>query len=93
MSVIAKRFWVSGKVQGVFFRASARQVASPLHIQGYAKNLHDGRVEVLAVGEVSAVGRLESWLAQGPPSARVISVVSESVKLDEVVALKGFEAL
>lgn len=91
MTMVAKRFWVSGKVQGVFFRASTKQFASPLGIRGYAKNLLDGRVEVLAVGKQEAVNDLESWLAHGPPTSRVISVVSANVNCDEVVELRSFE--
>lgn len=64
-------FLVSGKVQGVFFRASTRREALELQLCGYAKNLADGRVEVLAYGEEAALGRLEEWLAHGPPAARV----------------------
>ena len=50
----AARFVVSGKVQGVFFRASAREQALKLGLRGYAKNLSDGRVEVLAAGDAAA---------------------------------------
>jgi acylphosphatase len=69
------RFHVSGRVQGVFFRASTRQQASRLGLRGYARNLADGRVEVVACGSAEAVGELERWLWQGPPAARVDDVV------------------
>lgn len=65
------KFLVSGKVQGVFFRASTRREALELRISGYAKNLADGRVEVFAYGEDVALGKLEKWLRQGPSMARV----------------------
>ena len=68
------RFVVSGKVQGVFFRASTRAQAQRLGLRGYAKNLSDGRVEVLAVGAVDALEQLARWLQQGPPQARVDAV-------------------
>jgi len=68
------RFLVSGKVQGVFFRASAREQAERLQLRGHARNLCDGRVEVLASGSTEAVDALARWLAQGPPQARVESV-------------------
>jgi acylphosphatase len=58
-------------VQGVFFRASAKREADRLGIQGYAKNLPDGRVEVLASGESQALDRFQAWLAKGPPMGRV----------------------
>lgn len=75
-ATVAKRFIVSGKVQGVFFRASTRQQALQLNIRGYARNLADGNVEVLAIGTAEAVTVLEKWLWQGPPSARVSAVQS-----------------
>lgn len=67
----AARFLVSGKVQGVFFRASTREHALDLGLSGRATNLPDGRVEVIADGEAAAVDALERWLRQGPPMAHV----------------------
>jgi len=68
---------VSGKVQGVFFRASAREQAISLGITGYVRNLGDGRVEVMACGERSAIDQLRSWLVRGPAAARVTGVACE----------------
>ena len=65
---------MSGRVQGVFYRASTRQRAQELGCRGYARNLPDGRVEVLAVGEPAAVHALIEWLRQGPPAAHVTDV-------------------
>lgn len=73
------RFIVTGKVQGVFFRASTRDEALRLGITGHARNLADGRVEVIASGDAGALAELESWLQHGPPSARVESVVQEAL--------------
>ncbi|GAA4998172.1 acylphosphatase [Pseudoluteimonas lycopersici] len=70
----AARFLVGGKVQGVFFRASTREQALKLGLSGYAKNLPDGRVEVLAEGDAAALDALERWLHVGPPMARVGAV-------------------
>jgi acylphosphatase len=70
----AARFLIGGKVQGVFFRASTREQALKLGLRGYAKNLPDGRVEVLAQGEAPALDALQRWLHAGPPMARVDSV-------------------
>ena len=67
----AARFIVSGKVQGVFFRASAREEALRLGLRGWAKNLPDGRVEVIAAGDGAAMEDLAAWLREGPPMARV----------------------
>ena len=73
-AIIARRCYVSGRVQGVFFRASTRERAQQLGCRGYARNLADGRVEVLAVGEPAAVHALIEWLWQGPPAAQVTDV-------------------
>ena len=68
------RFVVSGRVQGVFFRASTRQEALRLGLTGHARNLPDGNVEVVACGDDAALAQLERWLALGPPLAQVIRV-------------------
>lgn len=73
----AARFLVEGKVQGVFFRASTREQALRLGLRGWARNLPDGRVEVVAAGEERAIDALAQWLEDGPPSARVDAVLRE----------------
>jgi acylphosphatase len=75
-----RRCLVSGRVQGVWFRASTVQRARGLGVTGYARNLADGRVEVLACGEPSAVDALCTWLWEGPPAARVADVRVEIVE-------------
>lgn len=67
-------FLVSGRVQGVFYRASTRAQAQPLGLTGHARNLPDGRVEVHAYGSPEALDALERWLWQGPPAAEVEGV-------------------
>lgn len=62
---------VSGRVQGVFFRANTQEVAQRLGLSGYVRNLPDGRVEVVAEGEEGALQRLVDWCHRGPPLARV----------------------
>lgn len=84
----AARFLVSGKVQGVFFRAGTRDEALKLGIQGEAINLPDGRVEVRAKGEAASLDALESWLRHGPPRARVDGVQREP--MDEAGIAPGF---
>jgi acylphosphatase len=86
----AARFHVGGKVQGVWFRASAREQAVRLGLRGYAKNLDDGRVEVLAIGEDAALAAMEKWLWEGPRLARVSEVVRE--ELADAPLVFGFEA-
>ena len=65
---------VTGRVQGVWFRDSTRQVAVGLGISGYAKNMSDGSVEVLACGGPDKLTELESFLNVGPRMASVLQV-------------------
>ena len=85
----AARFLVSGRVQGVAFRAHTRAQALALDLRGHARNLADGRVEVLAVGDAGAIERLAAWLRHGPPSARVDAVHRESVGSEGVEPQAG----
>lgn len=73
-----RRYRVSGKVQGVYYRASAREYASRLGLDGWVMNLADGRVEAVAAGAVEALAAFEQWLAEGPPRAKVSAVTSEA---------------
>ena len=77
-----RRFNISGRVQGVFFRVSTRDVAVSLAIAGQAINKIDGSVEVLACGESSAIAKLERWLHDGPPLAKVSNVESVAVECE-----------
>ncbi|MFB9867878.1 acylphosphatase [Vreelandella sulfidaeris] len=65
---------VTGKVQGVFYRRATQEQALQQGITGHAKNLPDGRVEVLLCGHPDAVKRLSEWLWQGPDGAQVTHV-------------------
>ena len=76
---VARRCLVSGRVQGVFYRASTRQRALELGVSGHARNLPDGRVEVLACGTPQAVQALCEWLWQGSPASQVTSVEVDRV--------------
>jgi acylphosphatase len=80
--VICRRCIVSGRVQGVFFRASTQAEAVARGIRGHARNLPDGRVEVLACGEETAVAALCDWLRTGPPQAHVTDVRCADVEVD-----------
>ncbi|MGH8123512.1 MAG: acylphosphatase [Rudaea sp.] len=86
------RFIVSGSVQGVFFRASARAEAQRLGLCGHAKNLADGSVEVLVCGDAATLDALEEWLQDGPPLARVTGVGRSDVDND-AAAMTGFRVL
>jgi acylphosphatase len=72
-------------VQGVFFRASTQQQARRLGVTGYAKNLANGGVEVLAVGGAAEVDALVQWLWHGPPSAQVAHVAVEELRALDLV--------
>jgi acylphosphatase len=71
-SPVGRRYLISGRVQGVGFRAATRREARKLGLSGYARNLPDGRVEVLACGDAQALAALRAWLlGPGPGAARV----------------------
>ena len=78
------RCYVSGRVQGVFFRASTQEQAETLGITGYAKNLPDRRVEVLACGDERALEELKSWLWLGPQHSEVVDVVCDAVNPESI---------
>ncbi len=81
---------IKGKVQGVFYRASAKDAAERLCITGWAKNIHAGHVEIVASGTDEAVDQFIEWCKQGPPRAIVKEVVV-SVAAEE--NFEGFEII
>lgn len=76
---VCMRFYIAGRVQGVYFRAATLDQARKLSLTGHAINLSDGRVEVLACGASDRIDILQEWLWQGPPLARVDTVEAETV--------------
>ncbi len=76
------RIYVSGLVQGVFYRANAQKEAQRLKVTGYIKNLSDGRVETVIEGEDLCVNKMIQWCEVGPKYARVdkVEVISEQYK-------------
>jgi acylphosphatase len=82
------RILVSGRVQGVFFRATAAEHARELGLAGAARNLPDGRVEVVAEGSPAAIEALVDFCRMGPPSARVTGVEVE--ELEPTGETRGF---
>ena len=76
---ICRHYYVSGKVQGVFFRAHACSEAEHLGVTGWVRNLPDGRVEVMALGTAAQLDAFAAWLAIGSPLAKVAAVESETV--------------
>jgi acylphosphatase len=81
---VARRCLVAGRVQGVFYRASTQSRARSLGVTGYARNLPDGRVEVLACGTPDSVQALCDWLWDGPPAAHVTAVEVDSVAVESL---------
>lgn len=71
------RIWISGRVQGVFYRDHTRRWASSLGLSGWVRNLPDGRVEALVEGERVEIQNLERRLREGPPLSRVEDVHTE----------------
>ncbi len=74
MGLARIHLYVSGHVQGVFFRAHTQEVAKKLGIVGWVKNLDDGRVEIVAEGKEGDLQKLIEWCWEGPPGARVDDV-------------------
>jgi acylphosphatase len=80
--VAGRKFLVGGRVQGVFYRATVAQHARELSITGHARNLPDGRVEVLAFGSPTALDELQRRLWTGSSASKVTSVDSADTAHD-----------
>ncbi|MEM2918950.1 MAG: acylphosphatase [Candidatus Altiarchaeota archaeon] len=72
---ICAHIFVSGIVQGVFFRANTKEKAKELNLKGWVKNLPDGRVEILAEGDEEKIQKLIDWCWKGPELAKVEDVI------------------
>ena len=77
--MICRRSFVSGRVQGVFYRATCVRKAQELGLTGFARNLPDGRVEVLACGEAPSVEEFVRWLWEGSSASKVTAVETAEV--------------
>jgi acylphosphatase len=77
--LVARRYLISGRVQGVGFRYFVEDVARREGVHGHVRNLGDGRVEALIEGDAETVGRVEATLRQGPRGARVDGLEIEDV--------------
>jgi acylphosphatase len=89
---VAKRLLISGRVQGVFYRASTRDSAVGIGVGGWVRNLPDGRVEAWAQGTADQVQRLVAWCHQGPEYARVDEIEQLDVDVDPDLAGRPFSA-
>lgn len=74
INIVAARILIKGRVQGVFYRQSAKELARSLGLAGWVRNLFDGDVEAYAQGDSGLVEELVEWCKRGPPGARVDSV-------------------
>jgi acylphosphatase len=90
MKKLCMRCYISGKVQGVWFRASTQREAEKLNINGWVRNLPDGRVEVFACGNESELAVLHTWLQCGPPHAKVEQYSREHLPWEDY---QGFDIL
>ena len=88
--MICRRSFVSGRVQGVFYRATCVRKATELGLRGHARNLADGRVEVLACGDSAAVEAFLAWLWEGSSASKVTDVASEHADPGEAQRTTGF---
>ncbi len=89
--MICKKCLVAGRVQGVFYRATAARRAHELAVRGYARNLPDGRVEVLACGEEESVRIFVDWLWTGSSASKVTAVDVTEVHPDSVPLAATFQ--
>jgi len=80
---------ISGRVQGVFYRYTAQKMALRLNLRGWVRNLPDGKVEAVAVGDPDAVDAFVNWCREGPPGAHVTHVEVEELSVSPE-ALEGF---
>lgn len=74
MMIVRAHVYVSGRVQGVFFRENTRRLAQKMGVTGWVRNLPDGRVEAVFEGEEEAVRKMIEFCKRGPPAARVDDV-------------------
>ena len=79
---VARRYIISGRVQGVGFRYFAEEAAAREGLHGWVRNLPDGRVEIAAEGDADALERFERRVRHGPPGARVDAVETDSTPPD-----------
>jgi acylphosphatase len=76
---------ISGKVQGVYFRASAKKIADQLGVRGWTRNTEEGKVEIVAAADSTALERFTAWCHQGPAAAEV-----DYVQITAIASLEEF---
>lgn len=90
--MICRRSFVSGRVQGVFYRGTCVRKANSLGLTGFARNLTDGRVEVLVCGDAVAVETFTAWLWEGSPASTVTAVDTQNVDSASIQRTTSFES-
>ena len=86
--MISVHVFISGQVQGVFFRAHTKEKAEELNLAGWVKNLPDGRVEAVFEGEQDQINKMLVWCYQGSPTSQVDQV---DIRNEKPQSLKGFK--
>jgi len=84
MDAICRHYYISGRVQGVFYRRYSYEKARVLGLTGWVKNTEDDRVEVLLCGPPENIARMEKWFWEGPPKASVTNVESHERPLQNL---------
>lgn len=84
------RLIIKGKVQGVFYRATAKNVADLIGVKGWIRNLPNDNVEITATAAEDVLKKFIAWCKQGPPKARVDEVIVEGLNPEE---FKGFKII
>jgi acylphosphatase len=84
------RLIIKGKVQGVFYRATAKDVADLIGVKGWVRNLPDNNVEIIATASEDILQKFINWCKQGPPKAKVDEVIVEEIASEE---FKGFKII
>lgn len=88
VEIVARRLSIHGRVQGVWYRASAQTEASRLGLRGWVRNRHDGSVEALVIGIQAAIDDFIDWAQVGPPMAQVLRI---EISVADEEPTDGFE--
>jgi len=88
VEIVARRLSIHGRVQGVWYRASAQTEASRLGLRGWVRNRHDGSVEALVIGIQAAIADFIDWAQVGPPKAQVLRI---EISVADEEPTDGFE--